>query len=56
MSLHKKRIIEAFHDAPNDQVRAKYRWLAKYHNRSLRGFPKEFSRAVIDLQRLSARR
>lgn len=52
MRLHKIKILDAFRSAPNEKVKAKYRWLAKYHNRSLRGFPREFKSAIINLARM----
>ena len=53
MRLHKRHLMAAFQGAVSPRVKAKYRWLMKYQNRALQGFPAVFNSARIDLASLS---
>ncbi|MEA3211692.1 MAG: hypothetical protein QOE70_4749 [Chthoniobacter sp.] len=46
---HKKLLIEAYNATTSSRIRAKYRWLMAYHNRSMRGRSWFFDKAQIDL-------
>ncbi|HRJ71751.1 MAG TPA: IS3 family transposase [Terrimicrobiaceae bacterium] len=52
MLQHKKSLLMALKTAGDARVKEKFRWLIKYHNSSIRGYPRVFRKAVIDMRTL----
>jgi hypothetical protein len=48
MATHKKCLLQAYAASSTDRVRAKYRWLFKYHNRLIDRLPTDFRDHVIN--------
>lgn len=53
MRGHKEKLIQAYKATNSERVKAKYRWLMAYQNRTLRGFHPVYNQARIDLQDFS---
>ena len=51
MWRHKKHVLAAYAKASSERVRAKYRWVMAYHEKTISGYPSVFNKARIDLSR-----
>lgn len=49
LQRHQRQLIEAHREAPSDKIRSKYRWLIRYHNRTLKSINPFYHPAMIDL-------
>lgn len=55
MLRHKQNILSAYRSAKKEDVRAKYRWLAEYQNRTLQGYVSAYDGARILPDELEAK-
>ena len=49
LNHHKKMLIEAYRACSTEKTKAKYRWLMRYHNRTIKRFGSFHDPALIDL-------
>ena len=49
LQCHQRQLITAYNHATSEKVRSKYRWLMRYHNRTLKSISSFYDPALIDL-------
>ena len=55
MKRHKEKLIAAYHATDSERVKAKYRWMMAYQNRTLKGYNSVYNQALIDLEQFRAK-
>ena len=55
LQSHRRRLIEAYNGSPSERVKAKYRWLMDYYNRTLQSITPFYDPALIDLHQFARR-
>jgi hypothetical protein len=53
LQCHHRHLVTAYNSATSERVRAKYRWLMRYHNRTLESISRFYDPALIDLASFS---
>ena len=53
MTRHKENLITAYRSSSSERVKSKYRWLMRYHNRTIERFGEFHAPALIDLRKFS---
>lgn len=50
MWRHKRHVATAYRQTDSEPIKRKYRWLLEYQARTIRGYPKVYDKAQIDLR------
>jgi|GEM_PF-1902219 len=54
LQRHQLQLVQAYEGAASEKVRAKYRWLMSYHNRTLKSVNRFYDPALIDLRQFNS--
>lgn len=51
LQSHQRQLVTAYKESATERIKAKYRWLMAYHNRTLQSINSFYDPALVDLQR-----
>lgn len=51
LQSHQRQLVTAYNKSPSERIKAKYRWLMGYHNRTLQSINPFYDSGLVDLQR-----